>query len=212
MEPLAVDPRILRAVLTPDIKLMPGRALMARVAGADGAGRGSLSIAGFIVEAELPPGVTTGQDLRLIVREVSPERILLSLSAGEHAQASQAPQAGVAQPLPADQLPVMPAPVPLPGGGTVQVSEREARGGGHGGGPTEQILTLRYNAPALGAVDLRFALDPETLGLSISVSPGHPLTLAQSELDSLRRSLSQQLGRGVTVTVGPRREPLDLYA
>jgi hypothetical protein len=209
MEPLAVDPRILRAVLTPDIKLMPGRALMARVAGADGAGRGSLSIAGFIVEAELPPDVQPGQDLRLIVREVSPERILLSLAPGDHAQAAQA---ATAQPPPADQMPIMPPPIPLPGGGTVQVSEREARSASHGVEPSEQTLTLRYNAPELGAIDLRFALDPETVGLSISVSPGHPLTLAQSELDSLRRSLSEQLARGVTVTVGPRREPLDLYA
>jgi hypothetical protein len=209
MEPLAVDPRILRAVLTPDIKLMPGRALMARVARADGAGRGSLSIAGFIVQAELPPDVQPGQDLRLIVREVSPERILLSLSGADHVQTGQA--AGAQQPS-ASQLAVMPPPIPLPGGGTVQVSEREARGGDRGGGPADQTLTLRYDAPALGAVDLRFVLDPETLGLSISVAPGRSLALAQSELDSLRRSLSEQLGRSVTVTVGSRREPLDLYA
>ena len=208
MQPLAIDPRILRSVLTPDIKIIPGRALMARVAGADGSGRGSLSIAGFIVEAELPRDVQAGQDLRLIVREVTPERVLLSLSGGPEAAAqAPAPQA-LQTPDPA----LMPVPVPLPGGGTVQVSERDTRGGAGRSGGAGEVLALRYNAPALGAIDLRFVMDPATLGLSISVSPGRPLALAQAELDGLREALSQQLGRAVTVTVGPRRDPLDVYA
>jgi hypothetical protein len=43
------------------------------------------------------------------------------------------------------------------------------------------------------------------------VSPAS-LALAQGDADSLRQALSQQLGRPVTVTVTPRREPIDVYA
>jgi hypothetical protein len=205
MQPLAVDPRILRTLLTPDIKIVPGRAIMARVAVADGTGRGSLSIAGFIVEAELPKDVRSGQDLRLVVREVTEQRVVLSLS-GEPAPAA----AAAAQPNTAG-LPVA-VPIPLPGGGTVQVTERDARGGSQQDAPADQTLALRYDAPVLGPVDLRFALDPATLQLSISVTPGRALELARGDLDGLRTSLAEQLGRSVSVTVGPRRTPLDVYA
>lgn len=210
MGPLAIDPRILRTLLTADIKIVPGRALMARVAAVHGGGRGALSIAGLIVDAELPPGVRAGQDLRLVVREVTPERVLLSLSG----DASPAPQAPGGQTAAVPVPPPMSVPVPLPGGGSVRVTERDGgRGDGRSGGRSDgATLALRYDAPALGAVDLRFALDPGTLQVAIAVSPGRPLTLASDQLDRLRRSLSEQLGRAVTVTVAPRHDPLDVYA
>ena len=153
MQPLAIDPGVLRTLLAPEIKVVPGRALMARVVLADGSGRGSLSIAGFLLEAELPPDVRTGQDLRLIVRDVSPERVLLSLSE-QH----------------------QPAP-----------------------------------APALGAVDLRFTLDPNTMTLSVMVPPA-ALGAARAAAENLRGALVGALGRSVSVTITPRREPVDVYA
>jgi hypothetical protein len=200
VQPLAIDPRILRAVLGTEIKVMPGRALMARVVAADAQGRGSLSIAGFLVEAELPPDVRAGEDLRLTVREVTPERVVLSLS-DEHQPG--APVAGV---------PAAPAPltVPLPGGATLQVTERDARGG-EAGSPSH-TLTLRFQAPALGDVDLRFALDGGALGLGVTVDPGEPLDAARADAETLRGALAGAVQWAVSITVTPRRQPLDVYA
>lgn len=197
---MAIDLRVLRALLTPEINIVAGRAMMARVVVADGSGRGSLSIAGFLLEAELPKNVRAGEDLRLVVRDVSAERVLLSIS-DEHAAA--APQA--------QQPPVVPPiTLPLPGGGTIQVTERDTRAGG-GASADSHMLTLHYEAPALGAVDLSFALDPQSLRLGVTVAPG-TLALAQAESEGLRQSLSDELGRAISVVVSPRREPLDVYA
>ena len=62
---------------------------MARVVTADGNGRGSLNIAGTTLEAELPKEIQAGQELRLTVRHVSPDRVELSMSdpSGASAQA-----------------------------------------------------------------------------------------------------------------------------
>jgi hypothetical protein len=223
--PLAISPQALRVLVGPDIKIVPGRAVMARVVQAAPGQKGSLSIAGYLLEAELPEEVQAGQDLRLVVRDVSAERVLLAITdprEGEQAPQAHQPDASAeaqqsqqAQPLHAQPDPsaaVTAPPVPLPGGGNVQVTERNAGGGG--GRPGErQNVQLRYDAPALGAVDLRFQMDAGALSLSVSLAPGQPLELAQAGAESLRRALVASLpGRAVSVTISPRREPLDLYA
>jgi hypothetical protein len=92
------------------------------------------------------------------------------------------------------------------------VTERDAGGGGGRAGERQNVL-LRYNAPALGAVDLRFAMDAGALSLSVSLAPGQPVELAQAGAEGLRQALAASLpGRAVSVTVSPRREPVDLYA
>ncbi len=208
MDPINVDIRLIKAVLGTELRVAPGRALMARVVTADGRGRGSLNIAGALIDASLPKDIQAGQELRLTVRHVSPDRVELSLSdqnlaAGESAEA-----------------------VPLPGGGTVQVSERDAGGGGSGsggdgsggdgsggdGGADRHALSLRYEAPALGAMDLRFELDPSSLRISATVGAGSPFDLALDNAGKLRDALAAAVGRPVTVDVSPRREPLDVYA
>jgi len=79
MEPLAVDANLLRAVLAPDLKLDIGRLLMVRVASVEADGRGVLSLAGMLLEAELPESVSAGQELRLQVRELTPEKVVLAI-------------------------------------------------------------------------------------------------------------------------------------
>jgi hypothetical protein len=170
---------------------------MARVVTADGLGRGSLNIAGAVIDASLPKDVQAGQELRLTVRHVSDDRVELSMS-----DQTQPTVTG------ADA-------VPLPGGGTVQVAERDAGGGAGGRGGTgadRHTLSLRYDAPALGAVDLRFDLDPETLHVSATLSAGAPFDLALDGAGKLGGALTEAIGRPVTVDVSPRREPLDVYA
>lgn len=175
------------------MKVLAGRAMMARVVAADGFGRGKLAIAGAVIDAELPKHVKAGDELRLTVRDVSAHQVVLGMS-------DQPP--GVA--LPAAEL---------PGGGVLRVSEEEdSEGSRSGGSPDSQTLSLRYDAPTLGAVDLRFDLDPGSLRVNVSVAPGTPLSLAQARAEELRSALTEGVGRQATVTVNPRHEPLDLYA
>ena len=223
--PLAISPQALRVLVGPDIKIVPGRAVMARVVQAPAGQKGSLSIAGYLLDAELPEDVQAGQDLRLVVKDVNAERVLLAVTdppAPEHGQEAQqgqhTQQSQQAPPLHAPQQdPSLAAqggwgPLSLPGGGNVQVTERDAGGAGGSQGERQDVL-LRYNAPALGAVDLRFQMDAGALSLGVSLAPGQPLEVAQAGAESLRQALAAALpGRVVSVTVSPRREPLDLYA
>ena len=196
MDPINVDVRLIQAVLGSELRIAPGRGLMARVVTADGFGRGSLNIAGAVIDASLPKDVQAGQELRLTVRHVSAERVELSMS---------------------DQsLPSAVDTAPLPGGGTLCVTERDTSAGGRGSGSGEgadrHTLSLRYDAPALGAVDLRFDLDSGSLRVSATLRAGDPYDRALDRAGELREALTDAVGLPVTVDVLPSREPLDVYA
>src|SRR5690349_4540551 len=97
--PLAISPQALRVLVGPDIKIVPGRAVMARVVQAQPGQKGSLSIAGYLLDAELPEDVQAGQDLRLVVRDVNAERVLLAITDLREAEhENQAPPTQPAQP------------------------------------------------------------------------------------------------------------------
>ena len=197
-----MDIRLIRAVLGAELRVAVGRGLMARVVNVNPGGRGTLSIAGVPVDARLPPGVQAGQDLRLVVRHVSPEQVVLGISQEAGAAAVQAESA-----------------VELPGGGRVRVTERDAdsesdrRATAPGSG--RHVLALAYDAPALGTVDLRFELDAQSLRVNAALAAGAPAASANEAAEELRDALSEALGGGgrtVTVEITPRREPLDVYA
>jgi hypothetical protein len=217
--PLAISPQALRVLVGPDIKIVPGRAVMARVVQAQQpGGKGSLTIAGYLLDAELPQSVQTGDDLRLVVKDVNAERVLLTITDAHDEQNQPSQPSQAAQPLtPQAPDPSLVAqggwgPIPLPGGGTVQVTERDAGGAAARSGGRHDVM-LRYDAPALGAVDLRFQMDAGALSLMVSAAPGEPLELAKSGAESLRQALAESMpGRAVSVTVTPRRGPVDLYA
>jgi hypothetical protein len=205
MDPIAVDIRLIRAVLGAELRVAVGRGLMARVVNVNASGRGTLSIAGMPIDAKLPPGVQAGQDLRLVVRHVSPEQVVLSLSGEAGAAAAAASQAAVE----------------LPGGGRVRVTERDAGSEDASGratapGTGRHVLALAYDAPTLGTVDLRFELDPQSLRVSATLAAGVPAARAAGAAGELRDVLTAALGAGggraVTVEITPRREPLDVYA
>lgn len=204
MDPIAVDIRLIRAVLGTELRVAAGRGFMARVVNVNPAGRGTLTIAGVPVDAKLPPGVQAGQDLRLVVRHVSPEQVVLGIAQEAGAAAAQSQ-----------------APVELPGGGHLRVTERDAdaeegsdRATAAGAG--RHVLALAYDAPALGTVDLRFELDPGSLRVNATLAAGAPAASASDAAGELRDALSQALGglggRAVIVQITPRREPLDVYA
>lgn len=195
MQPLAVDAALLRTVLTGDIKLAIGRELMARVASVTAAGRGVVSLAGVLLEAELPQGVHAGEELHLQVRELTPDKVVLQIR-------EDAPPPQVA--------PVEPPRVPLPGGGSVKVTERDA-GGPLTSGDQTHTVTVRYDAPALGRLDLHFTLSSGALALTIAVAPGAYET-TDDHAPTLQSTLAEAVQRPATVTVMPRREPVDVFA
>jgi hypothetical protein len=192
MDPLALDVRLIKAVLGTELQIAPGRVIMARVVNTDGHGRGVINIAGEPLEASLPEHIQPGQELRLVVREASAERVVLGL---------------------ADQLPnPQAAEVPLPGGGTIRINEEEARNAGAGARPGTHTLTLRYDAPSLGGVDLRFELTPASLQVAVGLAAGRPYSAAQHAAGELHEALTGAIQQEVSVTVAPRHDPLDLYA
>ena len=195
MQPLAVDASLLRAVLASDIKLTVGRELMVRVAAVDPGGRGVLSLAGMLLEAELPANVRTGEELRLQVRELTPEKVVLAI------RDDSGPP--LAAPVEAPRL-------PLPGGGFVRVAERDA-GGPLTAGDQTHTLTLRYDAPTLGAIDLHFTLAAGGLALTVAVAPGAYET-ASEHAAALQAKLTEAAQRAANVKVIARREPVEVFA
>src|SRR5271157_856371 len=91
MQPVTISVALLRALETPDLKLAPGRAVMARVVDQQ-AGRGQITIAGAKLDAQLPAHLRAGDELRLTVKEVTADRVVLSMSQPANAPiAAQAP-------------------------------------------------------------------------------------------------------------------------
>jgi hypothetical protein len=201
MSVLALDLALVRDVLLPGLALTPGRAMMARVVSADEGSGGTLAIAGYLLDASLPRGMAAGQTLRLLVREVDSERVLLAVAPYEvPAPMPTAPPVGLAQ------------PVSLPGGGELRVLEDGGEEGGAGGGPGSHALALALHLPGLGALELRFGLDPASVRAAIVTDSGAPFERAQAQTGELREALTRACERPATVTVSARRPPLDLYA
>jgi hypothetical protein len=198
MQPLAIDAALLRAVLTPDLKLAVGRELMARVATLTGDGRGTLNLAGVPLPAELPDNVKAGDELRLVVRELTPDKVVLAIQE----------DAGQAQPPP----PMVDAPlVPMPQGGSVQVTDRDAASAQRGQDGTHTV-TLRYDAAAFGPIDMTFTLSSGALRLALTVPQGSSYAAADGAATGLAERLTNATERPASVTVSPRREPIEVYA
>lgn len=197
MQPLSVDASLLRAVLATDIKLTVGRELMVRVAAMSAEGRGTLSLAGMMLDAELPANVKSGDELRLQVRELTPDKVVLAIQ--DDSQQAVAPP------------PLVDAPrVPLPDGGALQVTDHNA-GGKQAAGDGSHTVTLRYEAPTLGPMEMQFTLTPGALSLTLSVSQS-AYTAADDNAPQLAGALTVAAKRPARVTVTPRREPLEVYA
>jgi hypothetical protein len=196
---LALDLAFVRDVLLPGLTLTPGRAMMARVVEADQGDGGKLAIAGYLLEAELPKEMVAGQDVRLVVREVTADRVLLAAMHEPAAATTPTPLA---------------APIELPGGAHLRVLEDrgEERDAGGGDGRDGHALGLLLDLPGLGPLELRFGLDAASVRASIATDPGPALARAQAQAGELREALARVCERAATVTVSARRQPLDLYA
>jgi hypothetical protein len=198
VDPIAVAAALLRAQI-PDVPLREGATLMARVA-SRGEQHAVIVLAGIPLTAQVPPEVQAGTTLKLKVHEVTPERVTLQIDPGpQPAQSTpQAPPTVQPQPL---------APLPQP---QVQVDERPARRRGADGEPAD-VVSLAFNSPVLGRLDLRLELRGERLLAEVTAPAGRPHAIASGSAERLRARL-EAAGLEATVKIRQRHEELDLYA
>jgi hypothetical protein len=192
MDPIAVTAALLRNQL-PDVPIREGATIMARVA-SRGESHAVIVIAGLPLTAALPPEVEPGATLKLKVKAVSAERVWLQIEPQPSTPASVPGQPAAA-----------PAEPPR-----LAVEEPPARRRGADGEPAD-VVSLAFNSPELGRLDLRLELRGERLLAEVTTPAGRPHSLASTNAERLRANL-EAVGLEATVTVRPRQAPLDLYA
>ena len=191
--PVSLNAALVR-LQVPELVLRPGMSVVARVASRGEAGTASLVLAGALLKATVPDEVAAGQTLRLTVAETTPERIVLHLNAAD---------------LPATTTGVPLAPAPAQARGLDPDSD-DARSRARDGEDRPSV-SLAYDVPALGRLDLRIERGPEGVVVSLGTSPGwHGPARAHAE--ALRAALEAKLETPAVVRVNPRRDPFDAYA
>jgi hypothetical protein len=185
MRPLAVDLVLLRST-APDLPLVVGRVLAARVVERHDR-HGVINLAGAYLTAELPDEVQVGDRLRLVVQEARGDRAVLAL-------AQQ-------QPPPLAESPRTPHDAVVVGRDPGEGGEQEA----------PQVVTVRFEGEAIGAVELRVALDEALVHARAAFPQGPALTLARERVESLRAALAATAGRMAEVEIVARPERVDVY-
>ena len=201
MDAIQLNAVLLRNLL-PDIRMTPGSTFVGRVMDRH-AGHGLLNLGGTVLVAQLPEGVEAGARLRLAVSDVTPDHVVMQIvdaSPGPAQAQGQAPAAPAAPPSVA---------IPLPDGTQAQmrleVTEEEHDPARPGGASTKAV-TVHYESPALGRVDVRLVLGPNGLVAGVGAAAGAPVRLATEHAGELRAALSRVMGRPVDVHVGRRTE------
>jgi hypothetical protein len=189
VEPVvAVQTLLLKAQL-PELTLRPGASIVARVL-SRGESHGVLVIAGVPLAAQLPEEVgATGDTLRLIVREVTPERVTLQLD-----QAVPA----AAQPPPQTARPRV----------TVDDPPRATRIDGE----ERASVALSFHSESLGRLDMRIEIAGSRVTTAVQAETGQPFDLTSAAAPRLEHGLHARTGLEAEVRVTPRRDPLDVYA
>lgn len=207
-----IDLILLRGGLVPDLPVRAGDVLPARVISRDGA-HGLLYLAGTRVPAQLPAELTPGTRMRLRVQESAGDKVVLRVVPdGEQAQAAQqAPPAATADPLAGALRAGL--VVTLPGGAVARLfvdPEEEQGGRRRSGGPTR--VTLRFEAAALGRVDLALELSPGAVAGTVHAPAGGVAERLAESAPELRAALAAATGRPASVTIRQRGETVDLHA
>jgi hypothetical protein len=202
MDAIQLNAVLLRNLL-PDLRMTPGATFVGRIMERH-AGHGLLNLGGTVLVAQLPEGVEAGARLRLAVQEVTQDKVVMRIvpdqGGGAPAQAPQQPLHGAASAV----------AIPLPDGTQAQmrleVAEEQQDPTRPGGGATTKAVTVHYDSPALGRVDVRLVLGPNGLVAGVGAAPGAPVHLAEQHIGELRAGLSRAMGQPVDVHVGRRTE------
>jgi len=206
MAGIPTDLVLLRNLL-PDIPLRAGDVLPARVLGPR-----TLALAGARITAELPPELAEGTRLRLRVAEASSERLVLRVVEGPAEQPAgpgvvHQPQDPLAAAIRAGLA------VALPGGAVARLfvePDDEAGSSGARRGPSR--VTLRYEAAAMGRVDLVLELLPGAVAATVHAAAGVPADRLRERAGELRSALVAATGRPASVSVRARGETVDVRA
>ena len=124
---------------------------------------GLLSLAGARVAATLPEDVKPGDVLKLRVKELAPERIVLQI-------------------VP-DPPPAATSAVPLPGGATARIVEDDEGPGARG---VRRAVVLRYDSPTLGRLDIHLS----RAGATVHATEGLPADAARAAAGDLAAALN----------------------
>jgi hypothetical protein len=199
---------ILLRGLIPELPMRPGDLLPARVFSRD-----TIVLAGVRVAAQVPDDLVPGQRLRLRVEEASRSKLLLRVVETPGAELQTLPPSVTADPL-ADALRAGLA-VPMPGGQVARLfvdpDDGSAGGEARRGGALQRV-TLRFEAAALGRVDLALEVLPTAVSGTVHVAAGAAAGRLAEHADELRAALAQATGRPATVSVRQRDESVDLRA
>jgi hypothetical protein len=199
MQPIAVQLIMLQQAM-PDVTLRMGQSLLARVAERHG-DRGILMIAGHPLVAQLPENVRPGDVLKLAVRDITGEQVVMQMHEGK--EAAQAARQD------AQQL----VPVPFPGGPPSHiVVDDDAASENHAGEGDVSAIALTYESPALGAMNFRIGMDGSRVVVEVRTAAGAPLEIATAAADVLRDRLAFATDRAASVTVAPRPGSFDVSA
>jgi hypothetical protein len=192
---LQLEAALLRRQL-PDLLLRPGMTLFARVAEREGR-HGIIVLAGSPLVAELPDEVQVGDKLRLLVQDTRGDRVAMKLVEEQPSAPVQTPVVGL----------------PLPDGSHARIHlDEEEDSDSADDDPEHASISITYESPALGAMGFALSLAPGAVAVRAELAAGSAFDLASEAADELKARLAEATGRAASVTVVPRREPLDLYA
>jgi hypothetical protein len=187
---VSLDALVLRAQF-PELSLREGSSVVARVAARHEA-HGVIVLAGVPLTAELPAAVREGETLHLRVQEITEERVTLRLD-------PQAAQAAGLTPQP-----------PAPQEARLAVAEPPRRP--PGGDEESATVSLHFESPVLGRLDLRIDLTRGGVVASVEAPAGHSFDAATEAAARLQDALAGKTARPASVRVSARREPFDAYA
>jgi hypothetical protein len=200
VQPIAVQLITLQQVM-PDVTLRLGQSLLARVAERHG-DRGILMIAGQPLVAQLPEHVRAGDVLKLAVRDITAEQVVMQMHEGKEMAETQQGQ---------ESQPFVPLAFPGQPPSHVIVDDDSAASEGALEGEASAIA-LTYESPALGPINLRIGMDASAVVAEVRVSAGAPLEIATATASVLRDRLAQSTERVASVTVAPRPGSFDVSA
>jgi hypothetical protein len=200
-------------------RLEPGADLVARLISAPvNGGRGMISLAGMMLEAQLPSGLLPGQKLHLKVVEATPAqlRVRIVTQTGEADEitdtvtklAGELAARGDGALLRAALHFADGSPLWLPGGLAAQIHvDPEAHGDADGEGPPrgpagEAGFVL--HSPDLGAIEVRLCMAEGAVQATVVTAPGEASRLAAEGLPDLVAALERATGRPAVAMAAPR--------
>ena len=200
-------------------RLEQGAEMVARLVSAPAnGGRGLISLAGMMLEAQLPAGLLPGQKLHLRVVDARTDQLRVRIvrpggEADETAEtvtklAGELASRGDGVLLRAALRLADGSPLWLPGGVAAQIhvdaeAEGEAGADGAAGGPAGEAGFVLHS-PELGAIEVRLRMAEGAVRATIVTAPGDAARLAADGLPDLVAALERATGRPAVAMATPR--------